>query len=310
MTQKQLRKCFFGAAFRVLGETGVIVCNLLSFFPVLWYDSHTEGGMDVEIKRRKRTPERPIDNPVRHAGGKTGYECKLLSADHPWQPLMAYHTTGEFSGIGHGFHKHCGPTAITNVLCTIARCGGPEKLLQTPPAEIFRRVAEIGQHRATYWNIKDSVPLGGTSYALLWGYVHTCLCRFEVRDVAVSARLLASSRAVAREIRRGSLLILSLYHHRCYGSHIVVAYGTVEVTVAGRAAPRLYLEVADGWSGRPRYIAAEDLRQCGYVAVRRSGRHQPPGGREASRREGHPVPAGQDLQREAAPEDLVGTDSI
>ena len=278
MTQKQLRKCFFGAAFRVLGETGVIVCNLLSFFPVLWYDSHTEGGMDVEIKRRKRTPERPIDNPVRHAGGKTGYECKLLSADHPWQPLMAYHTTGEFSGIGHGFHKHCGPTAITNVLCTIARCGGPEKLLQTPPAEIFRRVAEIGQHRATYWNIKDSVPLGGTSYALLWGYVHTCLCRFEVRDVAVSARLLASSRAVAREIRRGSLLILSLYHHRC--------------------------------SGRPRYIAAEDLRQCGYVAVRRSGRHQPPGGREASRREGHPVPAGQDLQREAAPEDLVGTDSI
>ena len=223
----------------------------------------------MEIKRRKREPERPIDNPVRHAGEKTGFECKLLSADHPWQSLMTYHTTGEFAGTGHGFHKHCGPTAITNVLCTIDRRDGAESLLQLPPTEIFRRVAAIGQHRATYWNIKDSVPLGGTSYALLWAYVHACLRRFGVRDVRTSGRLVASPKAMAREIRQGSLLILSLYHHRCYGSHIVVAYGTVEVAVAGRAAPRLYLEVADGWSSRPRYIAAEDLRHCGYVAVRR-----------------------------------------
>ena len=222
----------------------------------------------MEIKRRKRAPERPIDNPVRHAGLKTGYECKLLSADHPWQPFVTFHTTNEFAGLERRFHKHCGPTAITNVLCTIARRRRLESILQLPPEEIFRRVAAMGQHRATYWNIKDSIPLGGTSYALLWAYVHACLRRFGVGDVQTAGRLVASPQTMAREIRRGSLLILSLYHHRCYGSHIVVAYGAVEVAVAGRMAPRLYLEVADGWTGRPRYIAAEDLKNCGYVAVR------------------------------------------
>ena len=223
----------------------------------------------MEIRRRKRELGRPIDNPVRHALEKTGYECKLLSVTHPWQPYMTFHTTGRFSRSDRSYHKNCGPTAITNLLdAAAARCGR-EDLLRLSPEEIFRRVAAIGRHRAAYWSIRDPIPLGGTSYALLWAYVHACLRRFGVRDVRTSGRLVASPKAMAREIRQGSLLILSLYHHRCYGSHIVVAYGTVEVAVAGRAAPRLYLEVADGWSSRPRYIAAEDLRHCGYVAVRR-----------------------------------------
>jgi len=216
----------------------------------------------------KRTPGRPIDDPVIHARSQTGYDCRLLRAETPWLREMAFYTTRDFDRLERNYHKHCGPTAITNLLYTLARRRNMTELLETPPMEVFRKVAAIGRHRAAYWNIKDPVPLGGTSYLLLWAYVHTCLRRFGVDHVQVSGRLAASPQEMARELRRGSLLILSLYHHRFYGSHILVACGVAEVSVPGHHAPRLYLKVADGWTGRPRYIAAEDLRRGGYVAVR------------------------------------------
>ena len=162
----------------------------------------------MEIRRRKRELGRPIDNPVRHALEKTGYECKLLSVTHPWQPYMTFHTTGRFSRSDRSYHKNCGPTAITNLLdAAAARCGR-EDLLRLSPEEIFRRVAAIGRHRAAYWSIRDPIPLGGTSYAMLGNYIHTCLYRFGLGDrVRLSGRLLSSARDMAREIRRAELVI-------------------------------------------------------------------------------------------------------
>ena len=78
---------------------------------------------------------------------------------------------------------------------------------------------------------------------------------------------MASPEQMAAEIARGRLLCLSLFRHRCYGSHVVVAYGAVRISPAGRGAPRLYLRIADSWSSRPRYLAADTLGVCGYVAV-------------------------------------------
>ncbi len=217
---------------------------------------------------RRRTPGRPIDDPVAHAREKTRYDCRLLRTEAPWLPEMAFHTTRDFDRDGRKYHKHCGPTAITNLLCAVARRRGRTEVLQTPPTEIFRQVASIGKRRATYWNIRDDVPLGGTSYVLLMAYVHACLHRYGLDDVKVSGRLVATPQEMARELRQGNLLVLSLYRHRYYGSHIVVACGVTEVSVPGHNAPRLYLEVADGWVNRPRYLAADELRRSGYVAVR------------------------------------------
>ena len=216
----------------------------------------------------KRTPGKPIDDPVIHAREVTGYDCMLLRAETPWLREMTFHTTRDFDRTDRVYHKHCGPTAITNLLCTIARRRGVEKILQTPVQEVFRRVAAIGRHRATYWNIREEIPLGGTSYLLLWAYVQACLRHYGVDRYQLSGRLAATPQDLAREIRRGSLPVLFLYHHRYYGSHLVVACGVAEVAVPGHHAPRLYFKVADGWVNRPRYIAAEDLRRCGYVAVR------------------------------------------
>ncbi len=217
---------------------------------------------------RKRPPGRPIDDPVAHAREKTGYECTLLREDAPWSRFETFYTTRDFDRSERRYHKHCGPTAITNLLCTIACRRRCRNILETPPAEIFQTVASIGKRRATYWNIRDDIPLGGTSYVLLMAYIHACLRRFGVEDARISGRLVASPQDMADQLRKGSLLVLSLYRNRYYGSHIVVAFGAVEVRVPGRSAPRLYLKIADGWVSRPRYIAAEDIKHDGYVAVR------------------------------------------
>ena len=136
------------------------------------------------------------------------------------------------------------------------------------PAEIFTRTADIGRRRLTYWNIDEKFHLGGTSYLLLRGYVADCLRQCGIRDAKITGRLQASPEQMAAAIRAGSALVLGMTHHRCYSSHLVVAYGTVRVAAAGHHAPRLYLLVADGWTARPRYIAADSLRLCCYVAVR------------------------------------------
>ena len=219
-----------------------------------------------KLFRRKPTGK-PIDDPVIHSREKTGYDCTLLRSDVPWEREETYYTTRDFDRTDRSYHKHCGPTAITNLLLTLARRRGLDELKAKPPEELFAAVAAIGRRRFTYWNIRDDVPLGGTSYVLLMGYVHACLRHFGLGRTKLSGRLAATPREMARELRKGSLLILSLYHHRYYGSHIVVACGVAEVRVPGRAAPRLYLKVADGWVRRPRYIAAEDLPRGGYVAV-------------------------------------------
>ncbi len=216
----------------------------------------------------RRAAGKAVDDPVLHSRDKTGYECSLLRDESPWGDNETFYTTRDFDRLGQKYHKHCGPTAITNIICSVARRCSRADLLKMPREEIFRKVVAIGKKRATYWNIRDDVPLGGTSYLLLMGYIHACLHRFGMDSTRMTGRLAATPREMADEIRRGSLLVLSLYHHRYYGNHIVVACGATEVSVPGNHAPRLYLKIADGWVGRPRYIAAEDLRRAGYVAIR------------------------------------------
>lgn len=206
----------------------------------------------------------PIADPAAHASALTGQPCGELARCEPWRGAVTFHTTGEFTRTeDRTYHQHCGPTAITNLICTIRRRRGVEP--GAAPA-IFARAAAIGKRRLTYWNIDERLHLGGTSYLLLRPYVAACLHRFGLADVRLTWRLQARPERMARELEQGRLLVLAMTHHGCYGSHLVLACGTVRVAVPG-GPPRLYLLVADGWSSRPRYIPADSLHICGYVAV-------------------------------------------
>lgn len=206
-----------------------------------------------------------ITDPVAHAAALTGYPATELQRSQPWSGAVTFHTTGEFARTAdRAYHQHCGPTALTNVICTIRRRRGMEPL---DPAEIFARAAAIGRRRLTYWNIDEKLHMGGTSYLLLRPYVAACLREFGITGARLTWRLQAKPEQMARELERGRLLILAMTRHGCYGSHLVMAWGTVRVAVEGRGVPRLYLLLADGWSSRPRYVAADTLKLCGYVAV-------------------------------------------
>lgn len=208
----------------------------------------------------------PIADPAAHALAVTGYPCSVAERVDLWAGAAVYHTTGQFARTDErNFHQHCGPTAVTNVICAIQNRRG---MARNDPAEIFGRCAAIGRRRLTYWNIPEQVHLGGTSYLLLFPYVAACLRQCGIRDAQQTWRLQASPEQMARELDRGRLLLLAMTRHRCYGSHMAVAYGYVKVSVAGRGRSRLYLLAADGWSAAPRYIDAETLRICGYVAVK------------------------------------------
>ena len=207
----------------------------------------------------------PVSDPLIHSREVTGYDCRLLSDESPWQRWMTFYTTGRFGTLEDGrFHQHCGPTALTNIVCAVER---RRNMALNDPAEVFLRCAELGRRRATYWNVNEKYHLGGTSYLLLPSYAAACLRQFGIRDARVTARLVATPEQMAAEIARGRLLCLSLFRHQCYGSHVVVAYGAVRISPAGRGAPRLYLRIADSWWPRPRYLAADTLGVCGYVAV-------------------------------------------
>ena len=205
----------------------------------------------------RRIKPQPVSDPASHAGGK------VLRVTGDWVRCMTFFTTGRFAPLERGFHQNCGPTALTNVICTLKRRAGEEM----PEAEqVFRTVADTGRRRVTYWNVPEKYHLGGTSYLLLRGYLAASLRRFGCR-ARLHGPILAGPRRLAEELEKGRLLCLGLVRHPCYGSHVVVAYGTVAVEVPGKAEPALYFRLADGWSQEPRYLPAESFRACVCVSL-------------------------------------------
>ena len=207
--------------------------------------------------------KQPIVDPAAHAAAVTGRQWTERQRLEPWRGEAAFCTTGQFARSGERrYHQHCGPTALTNAICTLRRRRG---LAPMDPAEIFQCCAAIGRRRLTYWNIDERAHLGGTSYLLLQPYAAACLRRFDLGDARLTWRIQARPERMARELERGRLLLLAMTRHGFYGSHLVMAHGVVRVGCGGET--RLYFLVSDGWSPRPRYIDANSLHVCGYVAV-------------------------------------------
>ena len=80
----------------------------------------------------------------------------------------------------------------------------------------------------------------------------------------------ANGVGAAKELEKGRLLVLQVYYHKIYGTHLVVAYG-LEHYQALDGRIRTYIKLADGWSSRPRYLALEDVKVCGYFSLEKKG---------------------------------------
>nr|WP_027870731.1 hypothetical protein [[Eubacterium] cellulosolvens] len=210
-----------------------------------------------------------IADPMDDAGKKYGLPFEEVRRVNPWERWMSHATTGQFASLKGGFVRHCGPTAITNIITTLnkryhylvkesgqRREPAPSGYFPSQ-AEIFEKVSELGIRKRFYWNMDVLKRFGGT-YDLLTGfYLKNCFRYYGIpyrmslsgiqgknrlpRDrwqaskpeVVVKSVIPVRKEQYLRSLRRGNLLYLQLHHHPCYGSHHLVCYGYVEVAARG-----------------------------------------------------------------------------
>lgn len=183
--------------------------------------------------------------------GKSPYETRSFASTGMFSRIKAAAKNGEKEEI---YHRHCTPTAITNLILTLAADHEYPKLQGLSPEDIFRTCARLGMHTLLYHNI-DRIPfLGGSPMVLTGLYLRLCLGYFGIRDVKIRPHLLAHQRSLVKAAEKAHPILLGMLFQKKYTSHTVLCYGT-EKNDQGK--PELIL--ADGWKRFPQNLPASDL---------------------------------------------------
>ena len=209
-----------------------------------------------------------ITDPVAHAGAHCGKTFRVVRTSGAWDAYATYHCTHDFTKMDGGYSRHCGPTAVVNLLKTMEnRDPDPDRRVSESPKAAFRHIAAIGLKKHYYINADLLGGLiGGTFNPALRAYLRASLARFHRGGVKISRAKPAWRRLLMDATDRGSLLYLALVFHPLYGNHHVIGYGTV-LLEASDGTRRLYVRVADGWNAAPRYLAAADLRLSHFLEI-------------------------------------------
>ena len=156
-----------------------------------------------------------------------------------WKGNEYSFTTGQFAKLDKAYRKHCGPTAITNLIYALAAREGrpiPEK-----PENVFRRVASIGGRRLVYMNTDFLKIFGGTSDFLVPLLIRKSLKAYGLTDYSVRGPYPATQGRIVKELDRGAVLYMEVHRHPVYGNHHMLCYGY------SVREGRLFLRMADGW---------------------------------------------------------------
>ena len=153
-----------------------------------------------------------------------------------------YCTTGQFAG-----HKrHCGPTAMTNLVLTLR----PE--LEAGP--VFDEIVSIGRRHLAYLNVNN---LGGTSDGLSGVYLRAVLKRYGLSDAPVRFSGVATEKHLRQALNKGNLCYLQMHFHPKYHNHHVLVY----------ASEWKGFRTADGWKHTPTYLNERDVRGATFFAI-------------------------------------------
>lgn len=134
----------------------------------------------------------------------------------------SYCTTGQFAKRDRTYHKHCGPTAITNLVLTLR----PD--LANAPAQVFDEVAALGRRLLAYWNVGAGKWLGGTSDGLAGLYLRQALNRFDCGNVKVRFGGPATEGRVRAALTRGNIVYLEMHFHPKYRNHHLLLDSTLK----------------------------------------------------------------------------------
>lgn len=162
----------------------------------------------------------------------------------------SYCTTRQFAKRDRDYVKHCGPTAITNLVLTLR----PD--LAEDPGRVFDAVVATGRRLGIYWNLKATKHIGGTSDALAGLYIRQALAHF-----GITARVRFAGPATAARVRaalaEGRIVYLAMHFHPKYHNHHLLLYGV----------GRYGLRAADGWQAKPVWLSDRDLRGAVFFTI-------------------------------------------
>ncbi|MEE0954577.1 MAG: hypothetical protein U0L49_02050 [Eubacterium sp.] len=226
-----------------------------------------------------------IGNPAAYMEKKYGGSYTAAEKFFPWKDCASFCTTGQFENLEGGLMRHCGPTAVTNLILTLQNAG---KLLKgwkkgsishnyiqdtveqgKREEEVFRKVMGLGKRRKLYWNTNVLGRFGGTFDLMSGSYIRSALREFGMAAVQKPRLVLKpSAEKAVRALREGSVLYLMLHKDPTYGSHHVLCYGYTVVEKEETAEKKIFLLIADGWANRTRYIPADRLKHSIWFEVK------------------------------------------
>ena len=242
-----------------------------------------------------------IDDPVRHAESVHHKKFRVVQRVIPWEPYLHVCVTSQFTSLGKGYERHCGPVAITNLILALQNWfsetdrGSLERVKANntgninrgnsdfnpkqqdsgqslQPEAVFLRVSGIGEKMLIYHNMDLFHHFGGTSDALTGLYIRTCLKKYDL-DCSVLPYIPFRRGLFMERVKQNRILYLKLRYHPCYGNHHVICCGAVEVESEDRQEHALYLAIMDGWAPHLRYLPVSELGICfGYQIIPGEGR--------------------------------------
>ncbi len=171
---------------------------------------------------------------------------------------------GEEEQLHDRYHRHCGPTAITNLLLTTAMRRRQRGRLPQETQKIFDRVSQIGNHRLMYINLDLFHRFGGTSDALAGLYLRRCFREYGLEAPTLGFQIRPTEGSVTQALERGSVLYLQVRGHSKYGNHHMLCYGREEMP---DGAPAVY-RIADGWSAKPVRLTFRELEHFRLLEVK------------------------------------------
>ena len=184
-----------------------------------------------------------IRDRFRNFGKKQRSAERLLQIGHSgaslWKGKEFSFTTGQFAKLDRAYRRHCGPTAVTNLVYTLA--GEEGSPVSEKPEEVFKRIAGIGKRRLIYMNADFLKVFGGTSDILAPLFILASLKAYGINGYRARGPFPATAGRICSELDKGAILYMEVHHHPVYGNHHMLCYGY------RIADGRLMLRIADGW---------------------------------------------------------------
>ncbi len=185
---------------------------------------------------------------------------------NPWKKYESYCTTGQFADLGSkGYKRHCGPTAVTNLIRTLKMAeddGFAEREDST-----FSRIAALGQQMLIYFNMDLMGHFGGTSDIWAGIYIRAALKKYHLKAKVIGRHFLTEEN-VKKAIERGSILYVEFHNHPQYKNHHVICYSAEELLVKkNKREVSFYLKCADGWSKKPQYLSLQSVPHGNFIEI-------------------------------------------